>query len=80
MPLWSTVPRCEAREYVVLGVNRVEGARDLPQCTVCRRVMVRVRRGEHGVPVLLCLACDAGPLAEKARAALSDAQRRALNL
>jgi len=78
--LWSTVLRCEAREYVALGMSRVEGARDLPQCTVCRRVMVRARRGDDGVPVVLCLACDAGPLVEKARAALTDAQRRALNL
>lgn len=65
---------------MVPGVSRVEGVDDLPQCGVCRRSVVRVRRGEDGAPALICLACDGGPLVEKARAALSDAQRRALKL
>jgi hypothetical protein len=80
MPLCSSVPQRDARECRVPGVNRVEGADGLPECGVCRRSKVRVRRGEGGVPVLLCLACDGGPLVDKARAALTDEQRRALNL
>jgi hypothetical protein len=57
----------------------VLGPIDLPPCGVCRRARVRVRRGDRD-PVVLCLACDGGPLVEKARAQLDDDQRRALNL
>ncbi|WP_319463036.1 hypothetical protein [Micromonospora sp. RTP1Z1] len=57
----------------------VIGPIELPPCGVCRRGKVRVRRGERD-PVVLCLACDGGPLVEKARKVLSDDQRRALNL
>lgn len=57
----------------------VLGPIDLPPCGVCRRARVRVRRDGHDA-VVLCLACDGGPLVEKARAQLDDRQRRALNL
>lgn len=57
----------------------VLGPLDLPPCRICRRARVRVRRGDRD-PVELCLACDGGPLVEKARGELDDEQRRALNL
>ncbi|SCL43447.1 hypothetical protein [Micromonospora aurantiaca (nom. illeg.)] len=57
----------------------VVGPIDLPPCGVCRRGRVRVRRADRDA-VVLCLACDGGPLVDKARAVLSDDQRRALNL
>ncbi|MEU0156443.1 hypothetical protein [Micromonospora fulviviridis] len=57
----------------------VIGPIDLPPCGVCRRGKVRVRRRDRD-PVVLCLACDGGPLVDKARRVLSDDQRRALNL
>ncbi|MGI5151409.1 hypothetical protein ACQEVC_34435 [Plantactinospora sp. CA-294935] len=46
---------------------------------MCRRTQVRVRRGEAD-PVVVCLACDGGPLVDQARAQLDERQRRALNL
>ncbi|MFG1660747.1 hypothetical protein ACL02O_29460 [Micromonospora sp. MS34] len=55
------------------------GPIELPPCGICRRGQVRVRRGDRD-PVVVCLACDGGPLVEKARRVLSDDQRRALNL
>ncbi|SCL70608.1 hypothetical protein GA0070606_5452 [Micromonospora citrea] len=57
----------------------VLGPIDLTPCGICRRARVRARRGDRD-PVVLCLACDGGPLVEKARRVLSDEQRRALNL
>lgn len=61
------------------GLMPVLGPIDLPPCGVCRRAKVRVRRREAD-PVVLCLACDGGPLVDQARAQLSERQRRALNL
>ena len=60
-------------------MGAVIGPIKLPPCGVCRRAQVRARRGDRD-PVVLCLACDGGPLVDKARAALSNDQRRALNL
>ncbi|MFU8873266.1 hypothetical protein [Micromonospora sp. SL4-19] len=57
----------------------VVGPIDLPSCGICRRSRIRARRGDRD-PVVLCLACDGGPLVDEARAVLSDDQRRALNL
>jgi hypothetical protein len=57
----------------------VAGPIELPPCGVCQRPQVRVRRRE-ALPVVLCLACDIGPLADQALAQLNNEQRRALNL
>lgn len=57
----------------------VLGPIELPPCGMCRRAQVRVRRPGRD-PVVLCLACDGGPLVGQARAQLDERQRRALNL